>query len=125
MPKMSLSVIAVRLPFGVGRERGRFLLRVEVFMDRLEARDADAVNVRPCRSLRGPATECDSMFTRSNFITCRGRPWSVGVRRGRPRQRTKFKSFDRMIAVVEKMACGSSARTCSHTLIEISKYLQQ
>ena len=73
MPKMSLSVIAVRLPLGVGRERGRFFLRVDVSMVGLEARNADAVNVRPCRALRRPATQCDSMFTRSNFITCRGR----------------------------------------------------
>ena len=36
----------------------------------------------PCRALRRPATQCDSMFTRSHFITCRGRPGSVAVCRG-------------------------------------------
>src|ERR1039458_2399963 len=106
MPKMSFLVIAVRLPFGVGCERGRFFLRVDVSMAGLEARNTDVVNVCPLRSLRRPATQCDTMFTGSHFITCRGRPGSVAPCRGPRTQRQVWDAHTR----TQSFPCESARR---------------
>ena len=85
MPKMSLSVINVFRPIGVGCERERYFLRVT--FPWLEGRTPSARVCKraPCRTMRRAATGCDGMSFNQILSRCRELSGRAALCRGMSR----------------------------------------